>query len=186
MIRDSFHEKHERLVEGLHPVGRDSLGNGIIDLVGLILFDDALPHPGGGDQNLHRRNPSHPIRPRHQPLGDDPFEHSRQLQANLFLMVRGKDGDDTGDRLRGIQGVEGGHDQMAGLGCGQGGLDRLEVPHLAHQDHIRILPEGHPQGAGKGARIRANLPLVDDRFLVLVDEFDGILDGDDVTVPVHC
>ncbi len=58
----------------------------------------------------------------------------------------GKDVDDPVDRLRGRVGVEGGERQVTGLGDRQGGLDRLEVPHLADEDHVRILPERIFQG----------------------------------------
>ena len=59
-----------------------------------------------------------------------------------------------------------------------------QVAHFAHQDDVRVLPECRPQRQGEGIRIRADLALVDDGFPVLVEELDGVLDGDHVAVPV--
>ena len=38
---------------------------------------------------------------------------------------------------------------MAGFGRGERGRDGLEVAHLAHQDHVRVLAQAAAQGAGK-------------------------------------
>ena len=45
------------------------------------------------------------------------------------------------------------------------------------------LPQGAPEGIGKGSRVRTHLPLVHDRLPIVMDELDGILYGNDVTRP---
>ena len=120
---------------------------------------------------------------RHQALGDDPLEHRGQLDADLPLVDAA--GRPTMMRLiglGGIDGMQGGEDQVAGLGGVQGGLDRLEVAHLADQDDVRILAQGAFQGDWKPIGIGADLALVDDALLVAVQELDRILDGDDMQV----
>ena len=53
----------------------------------------------------------------------------------------------------------------------------IVVPDLAHEDHIRVLPQGVPEDRGKTeADVIPDFVLVDDIDLIL----DRILDGDDV------
>ena len=40
-------------------------------------------------------------------------------------------------------------DEVAGLGGGQRGRDRLEVAHLADEDHVRVLAQRGAQGLGE-------------------------------------
>jgi len=56
--------------------------------------------------------------------------------------MHGENVDNSFDRLRGILGVKRTKDQVAGLGGGEGGCHRLEVTHLTHENHIRILTKG--------------------------------------------
>ena len=69
---------------------------------------------------------------------------------------------------------------MAGLGGGDGGLDRLVVAHLTDQDHVGVLAQGAPERGREGAGVHLHLALVHDGLLVPVQELDGVLDGDDV------
>ena len=71
-------------------------------------------------------------------------------------------------------------DEMAGLGCGQRGRDGLEVAHFAEEDHVGVLTERAAKRVGEPGRIDADLALVDDAALVLMEELDWILDRDDV------
>jgi len=70
--------------------------------------------------------------------------------------------------------------QVTGLGRGQGGADGLEVSHLTNQNHVGVLAEDVLERIVEAEGIGAYFPLIDDRFLVLVEELDGILDGHDV------
>ena len=69
---------------------------------------------------------------------------------------------------------------MARLRGREHGLDRLQVAHLADHDHVRILAHGVAQRLLEGRRVGAHLALRDRRDLVLEEELDRVLDGDDV------
>ena len=81
-----------------------------------------------------------------------------------------------GARLR----VQGAEDEVAGLGGGDRGRDRLEVAHLAEEDHVGVLAQRGPERVAEARRVGADLALVDDAALVAVQELDRILDRDDV------
>ncbi len=72
--------------------------------------------------------------------------------------------------------------EVAGLGCGQRGRDRLEIAHLAQEDHVGVLAERAAQGLAEARRVGADLALVDEAALVAVEELDRILDRHDVVV----
>ena len=80
--------------------------------------------------------------------------------------------------------MERGEDEVAGLRRGQRGPDRLEVAHLAEEDHVGVLAQRAAESLGEADRVRAELALVDDALLVLVQELDRVLDRDDVVGPV--
>ena len=71
--------------------------------------------------------------------------------------------DDAGDRLGRVEGVQRAHDEMAGLGGEDRGLDRLEVAHLADEDDVGVLAQRAAERVGEAARVVADLALVDDR-----------------------
>ena len=79
-----------------------------------------------------------------------------------------------------VLGVKRGEDQVTGLGRRQRRRDGLEVAKLADQDHIGVLAEHPPQCLGERIGVLADLPLGDDRPLVIVEELDRILDRHDV------
>ena len=81
-----------------------------------------------------------------------------------------------------VLGVKRREDEVAGLGGGQGRRHRLEVAHLAYEDHVRVLAEGGLEPLGEGGRVGSELALVDDALLVAVQELDRVLDREDVLV----
>ena len=58
--------------------------------------------------------------------------------------------------------------------------DRLEVAHLADEDHVGVLAQGARSASPKLGRVGADLALVDDAALVAVHELDRVLDREDV------
>jgi hypothetical protein len=111
---------------------------------------------------------------------DDRLENRRELQADLLLLVRREDRDDSVDRLGGVHRVQSGEHEVARLGRGQRGLDRLVVAHLADEDDVGILAERAAERLGERLGVDLDLALVDDRFLVAVEKLDRVLDRDDV------
>src|SRR5712692_9985168 len=102
------------------------------------------------------------------------------MQPHLFLLVRGKSGDDPVDGLGGVKGVQGGHHQVTGLRRGEGGLDRLQVAHFTHQDHVWVLSQRALERLAEGHRVHPDLALVDEGALVANEKLDRVLDGHDV------
>ena len=100
--------------------------------------------------------------------------------AHLLLLLGREDVDDAVDRRRRALRVQRAEDEVAGLRGGERGRDRLEVAHLADEDHVRVLAERGLQRFGEARRVGADLALVDDALLVAVHELDRILDREDV------
>ena len=82
---------------------------------------------------------------------------------------------------RGMQGSQG---EMPGLRNAQGRLHGLQVAQLSDEHHVRVLAQGGPQGRRKGPGIGVNLPLVDQAVPVVVQELDGIFNGQDMGLPI--
>jgi hypothetical protein len=106
------------------------------------------------------------------------------MEASWMRTCGREDRDDAVDGLRRVERVQGAHHQVAGLGRRDGRLDRLEVAHLAHEDHVRVLAERGAECVGEALGVDADLALVDDRATIADQELDGILDRHDVTGPV--
>ncbi len=145
-----------------------------IDLLNLILSNQ-VSDGRVWDHHLHGQDASLSSGLREQLLGQDPFQNKGELGPDLLLLVGWKDIDDAVDRFDAGIRMQGGKGQMTGFGGGQGGLNRLEVPHLADQDNVGVLPEDMSKGCGKVLGIRVHLPLIDDAFLMAMKVFDGIL-----------
>ena len=93
----------------------------------------------------------------HQALRDDRLEHAGQLQADLLLLVRRKDGDDAVDRFGGVERVERREHEVAGLGGEQAGFDRFEVAHFADEDDVGVLTQRAAQRLRERARVDRRL-----------------------------
>ena len=76
--------------------------------------------------------------------------------------------------------MQGREHEVTGLRRGDRSGDRLEVAHLADQDHVRILAQRGGQRVGEASRIGAELALVDDALLMPVEKLDRVLDRHDV------
>ncbi len=109
-----------------------------------------------------------------------PCSDGCELDPDLLLLVSGEDVDHPVDRLRGVLGVKRREDQVTGLRGGQRGGYRLEVTHLADEDHVGVLTEHVLQRRGERVRVLPHLTLVHERPLVTVEELDRVLDRHDV------
>ena len=121
---------------------------------------------------------------RQKALAHDAFQHQRQLRADLRLLVRRKDVDDTVDGRRRRVGVQRTERQVAGFCDAQRRLDGFQIAHFADQHHIRIFTKSGAQRVGKTLGIGVQFTLVDHAILVHVHEFDRILNGENVIVPL--
>ncbi len=145
-----------------------------------LAFADEVANRGGRQQHLAGRDAPGAVGGGQQLLRHDALQGDRQLHADLLLLGGGKDVDDAVDRLRRVLRVQGGEDEVAGLRRRQGGVDRLEVAHLADEDHVGVLAQGGLQAGAEGRGVGADLALVDDALLMAVEELDRVLDGHDV------
>ena len=152
-----------------------------VDLVGLALADQ-VAHRG-----RRARAPRRPTqRPAPSAVGSScwvmtPCSATDSCTRTCCLLVRREDVDDAVDRLRRVLGVQRGEDEVAGLRRGQRGRDRLEVAHLADEDHVGVLAQRGLQAPARS--VGASAPSsrwLTMQLLVAVEELDRVLDGDDV------
>ena len=109
-----------------------------------------------------------------------PLQRFGEHHADLRLPVGRELVDDPVHGGAGRRRVQRAEDQVAGLGGLDGDGDRLQVPHLADEHDVRVLAQRGAQGLLEAVGVGADLALVDQALLVLVDELDRVLDGDDV------
>ena len=69
---------------------------------------------------------------------------------------------------------------MAGFRGFQRNFDGFLVAHFADQDYFRRLPQRGAQCQREAGRVAVKFALMNRAFLVLVQELDGIFDGQDV------
>ena len=176
-----LHQIGERLLHRQHA----ARGAGLHDRVDLLdlRLADQVANRVVGDQDLERGDTPASVGGRHEVLRDDALQRRGELDAHLVLLLGGEDVDDAVDRLRRALSVQRREDEVAGLGGGQRGADRLEVAHLADEDHVGVLAERGAQGLGERRRVGADLALVDDAGAMPVEKLDRILDREDVLVP---
>ena len=99
---------------------------------------------------------------RQQVLRDDGAQDGRELPADLALLGLGERVDHAIDRADGVRRVQRREHEVAGLGGGERGGDRLAVAQLAEQDHVGRLAQRGAQAGGEGRDVRADLALVDE------------------------
>ncbi len=107
-----------------------------------------------------------------------PGEH----RPHLLLLVQREEADRAVDRLGRVEGVHRGEDQVAGLGRAERRLHGDQVADLPDHDHVRVLAQDAPQGAGERVGVEAHLALVDQRAAVHVEHLDRVLDRHHVLV----
>ena len=137
------------------------------------------------DHHLGRSDAPRPAELGQQRLTHDALEHERQLGAHLCLLVVGKHVDDPVDRLICGVGVRGREREVTRLGDPQCRLDRLEIPQLPDQDHVRVFTQCGAQGRCETLCVAVQLALVDETVFVGMDVLDRVLDREDVRVPLR-
>ena len=84
------------------------------------------------------------------------------------------------DGLGGGTGVQRAEHQVSCFRSTDSELNRFQIPHFTHQDHVRVFAESGSQGIGEAACVFVELALVHQALIAGVDEFDRILDREDV------
>ena len=98
----------------------------------------------------------------------------------LLALFGGQRIDDAVDGLGGAGGVQGAEHQMSGFGGGHRHGNGFGIAHFADQDDVRILAHGRAHALGEGRQVRAQFALDDLAGLAAVNEFDRVLEADDV------
>ena len=114
-----------------------------------LAFADQVGDRRGEHKNLHRRDTPFFVNTAEQALGDDAFKRFGKRRADFILLVGRKNVDHAVHRLGGALGVQGAKDEVTGARRGQRQLDGLEVPHFAHQNDVRVLPQRAAQRGGE-------------------------------------
>ena len=146
-------ELGETVLHRLHAALRRRLHDGV-DLLDLALADQ-VPDGVVREEDLEARDAAEAVGGRQQGLRDDALERVRELHAHLLLLRGREDVDDAVDRARRALGVERREDEVAGLGGGERGRDRLEVAHLAEEDHVGVLAQRRAQRLAEASARRS-------------------------------
>ena len=165
------------MVRGLHPV-KAAAAHYLLDGVEFAALDVVLAGIGV-DQDVVVSGPFAVIG-FYEPLGDDAQQGLRYGPAHAFLLAGRVHAQHPFHRLDGGVGVEGGKQQMAGLGGLDGGGQGFPVANLPDQDHVRILSQGCPQRFGKQLGVLPHLPLANQGATTDVHEFNRILNRENV------
>ncbi len=112
-------------------------------------------------------------------LADDGLEDVGELRGDLLLLVGGEEIHDALDGFWGVDGVEGRDDKVAGFGGGHGDLHGFAVAELANDDDVWVLAHALAEAFCEGFGVASDLALFDEGGVVLVGEFDGVLERDD-------
>ena len=116
----------------------------------------------------------------HEVLRNHAAEQHAQRGAHLLATLFRDDVDDAVDRLRRGVRVQGSDHQYARLRRLDSEPDRLQIAHLADDEHVGRFSQGAAQRGREGLRVLADLPLSDHRAHVVVQVFERVLDADDV------
>ena len=167
------------MIEGLHPVVL-AFGDDLAKPARLLGVDDHVTSAAGHPQDLAHCNSTVAGRRLDQALGDDRLQRAAEHRPGLLVLMGREEVDDPVHGLGCVEGVDGGEDEVAGLGRRQGGLHGFLVAHLADEDHVRVLSQDTTEGATEGGGVHSDLALIDDRITVRVQVLDRILDCHDV------
>src|SRR6185437_6919918 len=93
---------------------------------------------------------------------------------------RWEDGDDTLNRLGGVEGVQSRENQVASFRGKQCRGNGFEVAHFPDQNDVGILTEGGAQCGGEIGSVDFDFALIDEALFVAMQELDGVFNGDEM------
>jgi len=117
---------------------------------------------------------------RKQALRKDIAESLGKAVADALLVFHGESTDDALDGFSGVGGVQCGKNKVAGFRGLESNFHGFAVAHFADEDNFGSLPQGGTKGEREGGCVAVERALVNRRLLVAMQEFDGVLDGEDV------
>ena len=117
-----------------------------------------------------------------QRLRDHGLQRLGEHGAHHFLFLGRKHVDDTVDGLGRRRGVQRAEHQVTGFGRRHGQADGFQVSHFANQNRVRVFTQRGLQRCRERQRHGADFALVDQAFLGLVHEFDGVFHRQDMAV----
>ena len=170
------------VVEELHPELVPGLNRGVN--TERFVFADKVRDSGRNDEHFVSGDAA-PLNAREELLRQNADNRRRQLRADLLLLVRRENVDDTVDRPLRPGGVERAEDDVPRFGGGNRGFDRFQVAHFPDEDDVRVLTQRAADRVGEGHNVDADFALVDGRLFMIVVEFDRVFDRDDVVVDVR-
>ena len=153
-----------------------------LDLERLVVTDEAADG-GIAVHDLEHGNTAGFVALGDKPLGNNGLQHHGQLGADLVLLPLGERIHDTVDGGRGADRMQRGKNEVSGLGRGEGDGDRLQVTHLTDEDDVRILTQGRTQSAREGLGVEADLTLIHESLVVMIQILDRVLERQHVAAP---
>ena len=142
---------------------------------------DEVLHGVGGDENLTFGHADVELGPEAEALGDDGEDTIGELGGDAALDFGREGGHDPLQRFGAGRGMDGGHDEVAGLRGAQGQAHGFGVAHLAYHQHVGIFAERVKERLLEARRVASDFALADIGAAGAEGVFDGALDGDDVT-----
>ena len=152
----------------------------VSDLPSLSPRSDVFAGAHGGFENFNDCDAAGVVDLGNEALGDDEAERFGEAGADGLLIGERKDADDAFDGFGRVDGVKSGENQVAGFGGFESDFDGFFVAHFADQNDLGRLAQGGAQGERETWRVAVKFALVNRGFLVAVQEFDGVLNGEDV------
>ena len=115
-----------------------------------------------------------------QALRNDEAESFGEAGADGLLIGERENADDTLDGFGSVDGVQSGHDQVAGFGSFESDFNGFAIAHFADENYFGRLAQGGAQGESETGSVGVEFALVDGALFVAMQKLDGVFDGEDV------
>ncbi len=173
----------EAVVEELHAFGFADADGGPEFFVGFFHdeFSDGGVEAHDFDDGDSRRDIDDGFE---QFLSDDALHVHGDTGADSLVHVEGEQVENTGDGSGGPWGVDGSEDEVSGFGGVDGGFEGFAVTHFADEHDIGVFADRVFHGDVEVDDVLADFALVNEAFVGGVDEFDGVLDGQNMLVHI--